>query len=140
MNNREAKNSFSSALKWAYSANWGEKVFSSLFLFILAALLGPRDFGVVSLATIYIAFFQMLQTQGFQVALIQRRSLRDEHLDTVFWTNVFVAGCASVLSLAAAPLWARLNGVPELRTYIAALSLCIPLQGLTIVQTALLQR
>lgn len=128
------------ALKWAYTANWGEKTFSSLFMFILAAMLGPRDFGVVSLAMIYILFIQMVQTQGFLTALVQRAHLEREHLDTIFWTNAVLAAVFTLVSMVFAGVWANLNHLPDLYRYIAVLSLCIPLQGLAIVQTALLQR
>jgi O-antigen/teichoic acid export membrane protein len=132
--------SFSHALKWAYTANWGEKAFSSLFMFILAAMLGPRDFGVVSLAMIYILFIQMVQTQGFLTALVQHAHLEREHLDTIFWTNAVLAVVFTVVSILFGGFWAKLNHLPDLYNYIAVLSLCIPLQGLAIVQTALLQR
>ena len=135
-----APRSFLTALKWAYTANWGEKAFSALFMFILAALLGPREFGIVSLALIYISFIQMIQIQGFQSALVQRKNLAPEHMDTMFWTNAFMAGAFCALSFAFGSLWAHFNHLPALSLYVTALSACIPLQGLTVVHTALLQR
>ena len=65
--------SFLHAVKWAYIANWGERSFSALFTFILAAVLGPRDFGIVSIALIYIGFLQMFLDQGLVAALIQKK-------------------------------------------------------------------
>ena len=131
---------FMNALKWAYTANWGERAFSSLFMFILAALVGPRDFGIIALAMIYISFVQMVQTQGFQTALVQRHCLEGEHLDTIFWTNGILACFALTLSILFGRWWAALNHVPMLSAYIAVLSICIPLQGMTVVHSALLQR
>jgi O-antigen/teichoic acid export membrane protein len=132
--------SFLNAVKWAYSANWGEKAFSSLFTFVLAALLGPRDFGVISLAMIYIAFVQMLLSQGIVAALIQRKDLDDHHLNTVFWTNLGISVSLALLSITLAGWWARANHLPELSSIIAALSVCIPIEGLALVQLAILQR
>lgn len=132
--------SFLTALKWAYTANWGEKAFSALFMFILAALLGPRDFGIVSLAMIYIAFIQMIQTQGFQTALVQKTELAPEHLDTIFWTNALLSAAFSLFSLVFGRWWGAFNHLELMARYVAALSICIPLQGLTVVQIALLQR
>lgn len=132
--------SFLNAVKWAYSANWGEKAFSSLFTFFLAALLGPRDFGVISLAMIYIAFVQMLLNQGIVAALIQRKDLDDHHLNTVFWTNLGISFSLAFLSIGLCGWWARANHLPELASIIATLSICIPIEGLTLVQLAILQR
>lgn len=132
--------SFLNAVKWAYTANWGERAFAALFTFLLAALLGPRDFGVVSLAMVYIAFVQMLLNQGLMAALIQRKDLDDEHLDTVFWTNVGLSLSLAGLSALFSHWWAGINHLPELVAIVSTLSLCIPIEGLAIVQIALLQR
>jgi O-antigen/teichoic acid export membrane protein len=132
--------SFLSALKWAYTGNWGERAFSSLFTFILAAVLGPRDFGVVGIALIYIAFLQMFLDQGFMAALVQRKKLEPEHLDAVFWMDVvlslFLVGVSIVLS----GWWAARNHAPEAGRLISVLSFCIPIQGLAAVQGAMLSR
>jgi O-antigen/teichoic acid export membrane protein len=135
-----AQRSFLNAVKWAYTANWGDRAFSALFTFVLAALLGPRDFGVVSLAMVYIAFVQMLLNQGLMAALIQRKQLDPEHLDTVFSTNVVFSLVLAGLSMLFGHWWAGVNRLPELVAIISALSLCIPIEGLAIVQLALLQR
>jgi PST family polysaccharide transporter len=132
--------SFLNALKWAYTANWGERAFSALFMFVLAALLGPHDFGIVSLALIYVSFIQMIQVQGFQTALVQRQNLVAEHLDTIFWTNALLSAGFLALSFAFGSLWGHFNHLPVLARYVAVLSVSIPLQGMTVVHTALLQR
>jgi O-antigen/teichoic acid export membrane protein len=135
-----AQKSFLNAVKWAYTANWGERAFAALFTFLLAAILGPRDFGVVSLAMVYIAFVQMLLNQGLMTALVQRKELEDTHLDTVFWTNVALSVGLAGLSVLFSRWWASINHLPELVAIISTLSLCIPIEGLAIVQIARLQR
>src|SRR4051812_14255219 len=135
-----SQRSFLNALKWAYSANWGEKAFSSVFTFALAAMLGPRDFGVVSIALIYIAFIQMLLNQGLLAALVQKKNLEASHLDTVFWTNLAFSLSLAGISILLSGWWGRVNHLPELGFVISALSVCIPIEGLAIVQVAVLQR
>lgn len=135
-----AERSFLNAVKWAYTANWGEKAFSSLFTFILAALLGPRDFGIVAVAMIYIGFVQMFMNQGLVAALIQKKDLRSEHLSSVFWMNLILGLGLAGLSVLSGRWWAGLNHIPELSRIICVLSLCIPIEALALVQMALLQR
>jgi len=132
--------SFLNALKWSYTANWGQQGFSALFTAILAGLLGPRDFGTVSIAVIYIAFLQMFLDQGFMTALIQKKKLEPEHLDAVFWMDQVLSVFLVAVSILLSGWWAAKNHAPEVANIIAALSLCIPIQGLTVVQTALLSR
>src|SRR5437660_12203229 len=118
--------SFLNAVKWAYTANWGERAFSALFTFILAGLLGPRDFGMASIALIYILFLQMFLDQGLVAALIQKRNLEPEHLDAVFWMNFVLSLVLVGVSILLGRWWAAMNHLPEIAAVISVLSLCIP--------------
>ena len=135
-----SKPSFLNAVKWAYTGNWGERAFSALFTFILAAVLGPRDFGVVAIAMLYITFLQMFLDQGFIAALIQRRDLEQEHLDAVFWMDVVLSLGLVGVSVLLSGWWAAKNHAPEAARLISVLSLCVPIQGLSAVQGAMLSR
>lgn len=134
------RTSFRSAVLWAFAMNWGKKVSAALITLVLAAMLGPEPFGLVAIAMVYIAFLEMLLDQGLTVALIQREDLREEHLDSVFWTVLAVGTLLTALSIALSGWWSELCGIPTLAPAINALSLLIPVQCLTIVQQAILQR
>jgi O-antigen/teichoic acid export membrane protein len=135
-----AKRSFAHAVKWSYASTWGERAISAFFTFFLAAVLGPRDFGVVSIAVVYILFLQMLLDQGLTTALIQKKNLEPEHLDAVFWADLalsfFLVGASVILSR----WWAGVNHAPQAAALISVLSLCIPIEALAIVQKSLLSR
>jgi teichuronic acid exporter len=127
-------------LKWAFAMSWGERAVGSIFTFLLAALLGPHDFGVVAMALVYIALAHVFLEQGIGTALIQRRDLEPDHLHAAFWLNlVWCVGLAGV-TVAVSGWWAELNGAPVLRDVLAVLSLMLVLEGLIIVQEAQLQR
>ena len=136
----EAGGSFHSSLKWAFLMNWGDRAFSLVFTLILAAILGPRDFGIVALALIYIAVVQLFLEGGVQTAVIQRDALEDDHLDSAFWLNfvwcLLLAGASYLL----AGWWARVNGVAELEDVVKVLSILLVIYGLTVVQLALFER
>ncbi len=134
------KKSFLNALKWAYAGNWGERGFSALFTIILAGILGPRDFGTVSIALIYIGFLQMFLDQGFMAALIQRKNLTREHLDAVFWMDVALSLILVEFSILLSGWWAAKNHAPQIATIISALSVCIPIEALAAVQATLLKK
>jgi O-antigen/teichoic acid export membrane protein len=132
--------SFLNSLKWAYTANWGERAFSALFVFILASLLGPRDFGLISIALIYISFLQMFLDQGLATALIQRKDLEQEHLDAVFWMDLGLSLVLLLVSIVFGRWWAKLNHAPEAALIISVISVSIVIEALSVVQTALLRR
>lgn len=134
------KKSFSNALKWAYMGNIGDRAISALVTFVLAGILGPRDFGLVSIAVIYITFIQMFLEQGLASALIQKKDLKQEHCDAVFWVNLGMSLSFVGLTILISGWWARINHAPELALVLSVLSLCIPIEGLSIVQAAMVRR
>jgi PST family polysaccharide transporter len=131
---------FHKAVKWAYVMDWGAKAFAALFTFVLAAILGPRDFGTVSMAMIYVLFIQMLLNQGLFAAIIQRKDLQPEHLDSVFWLGQASSLVLVGLSVGLSGRWAALNHLPQLGPVISVLSLTVPIEALAMVQRAVLQR
>jgi O-antigen/teichoic acid export membrane protein len=132
--------SLRNSLKWAFVMNWGQRGIATMFTFVLAAILGPRNFGIVAIALIYIVLIQGLLEQGVSTAIIQRQDLEPEHVDSAFWMNLGWCLVLTGASVAASGWWADANNLPELASVIVVLSLIIPIQGLTIVQQALLQR
>jgi PST family polysaccharide transporter len=134
------KRTFGHALKWAVVMNSGRRAMATVFTFLLAALLGPHDFGVVAVALVFVAFVRMLLEQGFATAIIQREDLEDEHLDSAFWLNLAWCGALAGACAVAAGYWADLNDMPELGPVIQVLSLVIVLDGLQIVQQAVMER
>jgi O-antigen/teichoic acid export membrane protein len=131
---------FRQSLKWAFVGNWGERAIGTVFTFLLAALLGPHDFGLVAMALIYIAFLQLFLEQGISTAIIQRERLDREHLDSAFWLNLVWCAVLAAGSFLAAGWWAGVNNAPELERVVEVLSLLLLIDGLAIVQIALLQR
>jgi O-antigen/teichoic acid export membrane protein len=132
--------SFSNALKWAYTGNWGERGLSSLFVFILAGMLGPRDFGIAAIAITYVAFLQMFLDQGVAAALIQKKDLQQKHLDAVFWMDIVLSILMVAVSFFFSRWWAARNHAPEVAQIIPVLSLTIIIEAFSIVQMAVLKR
>lgn len=132
--------SFRNAIKWSFAGIWGERSLVALFTVILAALLGPKDFGLVAIAWIFVTFIQMFLDQGLVAALIQKQDLQQEHLDAVFWMDLGLSLLLLGISVMLSHWWAAVNHAPQVATIISALSLCIPIEGLAIVQKTMLSK
>jgi len=132
--------SFRHAVKWAYVMQGSEQGLNVLFTFMFAAILGPKDFGTVAMGMAYILFVKLLLEQGFLPALVQRRDLRQKHLDSVFFLNLGVSLLLTVATIGISKWWARVNHLPILASVITALSVTLVLEALTIVQRAVLER
>jgi PST family polysaccharide transporter len=131
---------FASAARWSFAISVGQYGTLLGLNLILARLLGPEAFGLVAMATVYVLFIQLLLQQGMMPAIIQRPTLRPEHLDSAFWLVMATAGALTAVSVALSGWWADVNRLPELQPVIVALSLILPLRGLSLVQEALLRR
>lgn len=135
-----AGHSLGSAVRWAYVMDGGRQFFASLITFVLAALLGPEALGIIAMALVYMAFIELLLKQGMAAAVVQREDLQDTHLDTAFWLVMATALVLTAASAALSGWWAAVNRTPELQPVVLALTTMVPLQGLTVVQEALLRR
>src|SRR4051794_31231265 len=101
----------------------GEGISFAVFL-VLARLVTPEDFGVVSLAGVFVSLVvQVFLNQGFFDAVIQREHLTDEHCSTAFWANMAIAAAFLVATLIGADLLAQLFDQPRLAPVLRWLSL-----------------
>lgn len=134
------KKSVAHGIAWQGAAQWGCQLLSFGFYAGLARLLSPGTFGLVAIASVYLAFVQVFVNQGFGMAIIQRRNLELEHLDSAFWIAMATGVGFCSLSIAFASSIARMFGEPSVAPVIALLSLFFPLGALASTPTAILTR
>ena len=125
---------------WSAIQSWGSQAISFIVFFLLARLLTPEDFGLVALANVFIAFMQIFLDQGFAQALIQRKELEPEHLDTAFWTNIITAIVLSLIGIIYADFIAIFFKHRELTPIIQVLCILFLINAFSSVQQSLLQR
>src|SRR5882724_6903527 len=82
------KSQVANGLKWQAISIVGRQLLSMVVFTTLARLLDPSAFGLVGLIGVYLGFIGMFADQGIGAALIQRKELVPEHMDTAFWTNL----------------------------------------------------
>jgi len=135
-----AQKSFQNAIKWSFAGIWVERLLVAVFTVVLAALLGPKDFGLIGIAWVFVTFIQMFLDQGLTAALVQKKDLQQEHLDAVFWMNLTLSLVLVSVSVALSHWWAGMNHAPKVATLISVLSLCVPIEALAIVQKSIFSR
>ncbi len=129
-----------SATVWSYSLTVGKMAITTGLSLALAAMLGPRAFGVIAMALVFTNFIEMIQQQGLMPAIIARKTLSALHADTAFWLVLGAGTIGTVLGVVAAPWWAGVNDLPELAPVIQVLALSIPLSSSVVVHEAMLRR
>jgi PST family polysaccharide transporter len=128
------------AVVWSYVLTLGRFTTTALVTFVMAAYLSPRAYGVMALAMVWVTFAQSLALHGPVQAVIQRKEITDRHFDAAFWTTLGGSTVLAGIFAAAAPIWASLNGAPELTTVCLWLAPSIVLNALIVVPDAIMQR
>lgn len=126
--------------KWTAIEQIVNQLFSFVVFLVLARLVAPEAFGLVALATAFIAFMGPLANQGMDTAIVQQPELEAEHLDTAFWTNLAGAAALTTVGIGSADWLATLFGDPRLSPVLVALSWTFVLMSASSVPQALLQR
>lgn len=131
---------------WLILKDGGNTLVSFIVFTLLARLLSVEAFGLIAAAMIAVSIFQLVVDQGFAAAIIQRKDVEKEHLDSAFWVSVFIGAVLCLLLLATAwPIAAVLTGqkpelIPTLTAVLQWLSLGFIAMAMQSVPQALLQR
>jgi polysaccharide transporter, PST family len=83
-------------------------------LLVLARLLSPEDYGLVSMVTAITAFAPLLVGLGTPDAVVQRTRITQQDVSTLFWISLALGIGAAMLMAACSPAVARFYGEPRL--------------------------
>lgn len=109
-------------------------------LMVLAHLLGPHDFGLVGMVTAFTGVLNLFRDFGLSTASVQRASVTEEQISTLFWINVFVGVLLTIFACACAPLIAAFYHEPRLVSVTVALATGFLFNALGVQHSAILQR
>jgi O-antigen/teichoic acid export membrane protein len=125
---------------WSVIQQVGGQAATMLVFFVLAALLPPRDFGLVGMAGAWLAVLNAFCETGFGAALIQRDHLREDHLGSTFGINVLVGAFLTILGVGLSWPAAAYFKTPSLQPVMAWLSAGFLVRAFGLTQAALAQR
>src|SRR5271165_1116886 len=91
-------------------------------LMILARLLGPKDYGLVGMVTAFTGVLTLFRDFGLSSAAVQRATVTDEQISTLFWINLLAGSLLGLLTLAMAPFIAAFYHEPRLLGVTAVLA------------------
>lgn len=118
-------------LFWSTVERAATQGISFVVVFLLARLLGPHNYGLVTLAATIALFAQMLLGETFSQALIQEKTLEPAHVSSLFWLLAGFGLAAAIAQFLAADTLAAFFGQAEVAPILRALS---PLPLLTAIQ------
>ncbi len=107
---------------WSFINQGGNQIISLLVTFILARLITPEEFGIIGMIAVFTNFAVIFVDFGFSTALIQKKNMSKQDIDTVFFVNVISGSFLSILFFVMAPLIADFYGEPDLEIFSRAIS------------------
>jgi PST family polysaccharide transporter len=107
---------------------------------VLARLLTPSDYGLVTMVTAVTGFIMIFKDLGLSTATVQKAETNHAQISTLFWINVAISLALTLLTVAIAPAIAKFYHEPRLTWITLALSTSFLFVGLSIQHQALLSR
>ena len=91
---------------------------------ILARLLDPSDYGVLTMLTVFIAVSQVFVQSGLNTALIQKKDVDETDLSSVFYVSLLIAAALYTLLFFLAPAIGAFFGWMPFRSSCASWRWC----------------
>jgi O-antigen/teichoic acid export membrane protein len=107
---------------------------------LLARLLLPEDFGLITMVTSINGILLQLRDIGLADAVIQSKAVNQKQMSTLFWINALANAGISVVVVALSPLIAGFYNEPRIKLISIILSLTFIFYGLSDLHFALLKR
>ncbi len=129
-----------SGMIWTIADIFGNQVAKLIVQIILARLLLPKDFGVISIISVFIALSQSLMDSGFQNALIREEKTCEEDLATVFYFNFFMSIVLYGALFFAAPSLSLFFHEPKLELILRVVGIILIINSFGLIQRTILSK
>lgn len=136
----ELKGRAISSLLWRFLERCGAQGVTFLVTIVLARLLAPEVYGLISLVTVFTTILQVFVDSGMGNALIQKKEADDLDFSSVFFFNLVMCITLYVLLFFCAPFIATFYHKPELTSVIRVLGITLLIAGVKNVQQAYVSR
>ena len=101
------KKDFLSGTFYVGIAKYANIVCQLVITAILSRLLTPEDYGNIAIATVFIAFFNVLSDVGIGAAVIQRKDFTNKDLDQLYSLNIYIGVILSIFFFLSSGLISR---------------------------------
>lgn len=102
------------ALIWKLLERFGVLGTQFLLQIVLARILNPEDYGVLSIMVIFTTLANVFIQNGFNTSLIQNKDVTEEDYSSVFWVSLFITVIVYGILFFAAPVIADFYDMPSL--------------------------
>lgn len=127
-------------LSWRFAERILAQGVSTIVSILLARILVPEEYGVVTMVLVFINIANVFVTSGFGQSLIQDRTASELEFSTMTFVSVSVSLVLYFILFLLAPIIAAFYKEPLLVPVLRVLALKIPLAGYNSIQQAYVQK
>ncbi len=106
----------------------------------VARLLQPGDYGLMSMAGVFIGLILLFNEVGLGAAIVQRKTITREDLSNIFWVVILLNAALYLISFSLAPLIAVFFSEPRIVSIMRVIAVNFIISGLGLVPYQMLSR
>lgn len=137
---QNTKSKVLSSLLWKFMERGGTQGIQFIVQIVLARILLPNDYGIISLIAIFITIANVFVQSGFNTALIQKKDANETDFSSVFYLSLFVAALLYVTLFSTAPFIANFYDTPQLVAVLRVLSITLFFGAFNSIQNAVISK
>jgi lipopolysaccharide exporter len=129
-----------SGLKWSYLYTILNVFLQIIVTSVLARILVPRDYGLMAIANIILAFGSYVAQMGIGPAIIQKKVLSKEDIVTAYLIALVVSTLSALIIIVLAPLAVFIFDEPDVVEIVRIMSVSLIFSSISMVSISLLKR
>lgn len=133
-------NGVKGGLIWSFGERISAQLVSTIVTIVLARLLDPMHYGIISIVTVFITFCNVFVTSGMGSAIVQKKEVDECDYNTAFIISLSIALVFYTLLFFVSPYIAEFYDMPELKWVLRIMALRLPIASINSIQQAHVQR
>lgn len=129
-----------SSLVWKFLERLGTQGIQFVVSIILARLLLPSDYGIITMIMVFTAIANSFIQSGFSTSLIQKKNSDELDFSSVFYTSFVIAIICYLILYFTSPLIADFYQMPQIKVILRVLALTLFFGAFNSVQNAKLSK
>lgn len=129
-----------SGMFWRFGERICAQGVSFVLSIVLARILMPEDYGLVSLILVFINIANVFVTNGLGESLVQRKNATDMDFSTVFYCSLCLSFLLYIVLFVSAPFIANFYSNHSISLILRVLALKLPISAFNSIQQAYVQR
>jgi teichuronic acid exporter len=140
VDNKNIKRKVINGLIWKLMERGGVQGIQFIVQIILARILSPEDYGLISLITIFIVVSNVFIQSGFNTALIQRKDVNEDDFSSVLYISLVLAIILYITLFFLSPFISDFYQIEELKHVLRVLSIILFFGAFNSIQNAIIAR